>query len=299
MMRFLTLLFAIVFVVSCASRAPKPATPVPSQSSTTSPHENLNAVLWMQTALEYQASALQAYRAARLQLDAALADRSWTAAIEQNAAEASQLPPAVILDVDETVLDNSYYQARMVRDNTPYTTGTWDPWVLEMRATAIPGAREFTQYAAQKGVAVFYVTNRTANLEEATRRNLAAEKFPLGENVDTVLTRGERPEWSASAKGPRRAFIAGSYRILLLVGDDLSDFVVDASGTPAEREQRTLPYAEWWGRRWIMLPNPTYGSWERAVVGNEKDHLAARRRALKYGTAVQTPNSKIETPKQP
>jgi acid phosphatase len=170
----------------------------------------------------------------------------------------------------------------MIHDNTPYSTETWDPWVMEARATAIPGAREFTQYAAKKGVTVFYVTNRTSNLEEATRRNLLREQFPVPDGVDTILTRGERPEWSASAKGPRRAFVAASYRILMLVGDDLSDFVVDASGTAAERKQRSEPYQDWWGRRWIMLPNPTYGSWERAIVGSDPDHLAARRRALRF-----------------
>ena len=277
-----TRLIALVCVASCASHAPAPPTPAPPQSSTAQPHENLNAVLWMQTALEYEATALQAYRLAALQLDAALADPSWSAAIEQKG-DASKLPPAVIVDIDETVLDNSYYQARMIRDNTPYSTATWDPWVMELRATAIPGAREFAQYATSKGVTVFYVTNRTANLEVATRQNLAREQFPLAQDVDTLLTRGERPDWSASAKGPRRAYVAASYRILMLVGDDLSDFVVDASGTPAERRQKTEPYREWWGRRWIVLPNPSYGSWERAVVGNEPDHLAARRRALKYG----------------
>jgi acid phosphatase len=281
MRRIATQLIALTFLASCASHAPVTTTPTRAQSSTARPHENLNAVLWMQTALEYEATALQAYRLAAMQLDAALADPSWTAAIEQKG-DASKLPPAVIVDIDETVLDNSYYQARMIRDNTAYATETWDPWVMEVRATAIPGAREFTQYAANKGVTVFYVTNRTSNLEDATRKNLAREQFPLPDGIDTVLTRGERPDWSESAKGARRAFVAASYRILVLVGDDLSDFVVDASGTPAERKQRTAPYQDWWGRRWIMLPNPTYGSWERAIVGSDQDHLAARRRALRY-----------------
>jgi acid phosphatase len=216
-----------------------------------------------------------------MQLDAALADPAWTAAIEQTG-DASKLPPAVVVDVDETVLDNSYYQARMVRDNTAYSSATWDPWVMEAKATAIPGAREFAQYAHARGVTIFYVTNRTANLEEATRTNLAAEQFPLSTDVDTVLTRGERPEWSASAKGPRRTHVAATHRILLLVGDDLGDFVVDAAGTPEERRGRTRMHEGWWGRRWIMLPNPTYGSWERAIIGNAADQLEARRRALRY-----------------
>ena len=280
MSRLVSSIVVLILVAGCASRTQTPRTP-PAGVSSAAPHENLNAVLWVQTALEFEATTLQAYRLAQLQLDSALANPTWTAALEQKG-DVSKLRPAVILDVDETVLDNSYYQARMVRDNTPYTTATWDPWVMEAKATAIPGAREFTQYAAQKGVTVFYVTNRTANLEEATRKNLVAEGFPVAKDVDTVLARGERPEWSASAKGPRRAHIAASYRILMLVGDDLGDFVVDASGTPEERRARTEPNGEWWGRRWIMIPNPTYGSWERAIVGSEQDHLAARRGALKF-----------------
>ncbi len=282
MMRFIPLLIAAVTVSGCAARTQPPASTSPAPAATRStPHENLNAVLWVQTALEYEATALQAYRLAQLQLDAALADPSWTAALEQKG-DASMLPAAVVVDVDETVLDNSYYQARMIRDNTAYSEATWGPWVMEARATAIPGAREFAEYAAKKGVTIFYVTNRTANLEEATRKNLEAEGFPLAAEVDTVLTRGERQEWSASAKGPRRAHVASTHRILLLIGDDLGDFVVDAAGTPEERRTRTAAQEDWWGRRWIMLPNPTYGSWERAITGGEQDHIAARRRALKY-----------------
>lgn len=277
-------LWVLVMMVSasCASRPAPTSSPASGPAGrTAAAHENLNAVLWTQTALEYEASALQAYRLAQMQLDAALADPGWTAAIEQQG-DASKLPPAVILDVDETVLDNSYYQARMIRDNTTFAASTWDPWVEEARATAIPGAVEFTRYAAGKGVTVFYVTNRTANLEAATRKNLAAEHFPLSADLDTVLVRGERPEWSASAKGPRRAFVASQYRILMLVGDDLGDFVVDAAGTPAERRARAAAQSEWWGRRWIMLPNPTYGSWERGILGSATDANAARRRALDY-----------------
>ena len=279
-MRKLLLILAAVSAAGCAARTAAP-TGASASGMPGTPHENLNAVLWVQSALEYEATTLQAFRLAQLQLDAALQDPGWTAALEQTG-DSSKLPPAVIVDVDETVLDNSYYQARMVRDGTEFSPRTWDLWVMEARATAIPGAREFTQHAAERGVTVFYVTNRTENIEEATRRNLAEEGFPVATDVDTVLTRGERPEWEVSAKGPRRAHVARDYRVLLLVGDDLGDFVTDASGTPQERRQRTAPHEAWWGRRWIMLPNPTYGSWERAITANAPDPIAARRRALIY-----------------
>jgi 5'-nucleotidase (lipoprotein e(P4) family) len=188
----------------------------------------------------------------------------------------------VVLDIDETVLDNSFFQARQVRDRAAYSEERWGQWVQETRAGAIPGAREFTQYAASKGVTVFYISNRNANLEAPTRANLKALQFPVSDTIDTLLSRGERPEWQASAKGPRRAFVASSYRILLLIGDDLGDFVVNAAGTVEERHARTAPNEDWWGRRWIMIPNPTYGSWERAVIGSATDPVEAKQRALRF-----------------
>ena len=280
--RRLLLLVTLVSATGCGARSQPPsATPVAAQVRIAKPDENLNAVLWVQTAVEYEASALQAYGTARSQLETALRTPGWTAALEQNGDVAS-LPPAVILDIDETVLDNSYYQARLVRDDTEFSDRTWTAWVEERKATAIPGALEFTRDAAARGVAVFYVTNRTQAEEPATRDNLAALGFPIDQTTDTVLTRGEKPEWKASAKGPRRAYVAARYRVLLLIGDDLGDFVGDTSGTPEARRQRTAAQAERWGRQWVMLPNPTYGSWERALLGGARDPVAAKRGALRF-----------------
>jgi 5'-nucleotidase (lipoprotein e(P4) family) len=276
----LLLVVIVVMGVSCSARPQPTAHSAPPVDASLKPDENLNAVLWMQTALEYEAAALQAYRTARLQLEAALGTPGWTAAVEQ-AGDTAGLPPAVILDIDETVLDNSYYQARMVRNGTAYSDATWNAWVEERKATAIPGALEFTRDAAQRGVTVFYVTNRAQQGEQATRDNLAALGFPVAPQLDTVLTRGERPEWQASAKAARRAHVAERFRILLLIGDDLGDFVADASGTPDQRRLRTAGHADRWGRQWIVLPNPTYGSWERAIVGASRDPIDVKRRALR------------------
>jgi 5'-nucleotidase (lipoprotein e(P4) family) len=280
-------LLAALAAVSCAARS-DPSTGVagrpPAAADGSASHENLNAVVWMQSALEFEASTLQAYRLAQQQLDAALKDPTWTAATEQ-AGNSSALKPAIILDIDETVLDNTYYQARLVRDGTTFSNETWDRWCEEARATAIPGAREFTRYAADRGVTVFYVSNRMNTVEAPTRANLAELGFPLAAGTDTVLLRGER-DWSASAKGPRRAYISREFRVLLLIGDDLGDFVTDASGTPQARRTRTEPHAAWWGVRWIMLPNPSYGSWERAVIGGSPDPQGAKRRALRTEPAA-------------
>ncbi len=244
------------------------------------PHEQLDAVLWVQHSAEYRAAALQAFTQARAALDAALADTAWTAALEQTGAF-GQLPPAVILDVDETVLDNSPHQGRLILGDTVFNWTSWDRWVKEERAAPVPGALQFCQYAAHQGVTVFYVTNRRDHLREATRNNLRQMAFPLAKGRETLLTHGGN-----SDKGQRRAAIAREFRILLLIGDNTADFASGFRGAGiAERAALAEQYAAWWGHRWIMLPNPMYGSWEEALPGfdysqSRSERVQTKRRAL-------------------
>ncbi len=249
-------------------------------------NDNLNAVLWMQTSEEYRAVALGTYRAAQARLGDALADTSWSADPAQAARGGfGRLPTAVVLDVDETVLDNSPYQARGVADGTGYVPATWSAWVREGRERAIPGALDYVRSAASRGIRVVYLTNRVAVEEAPTAARLAALGFPIADG-DAVLVRGERPEWAASDKDPRRAFVTANYRVLHYVGDNLGDFLGHENDTPAARRALTAPYDAWWGVRWFALPNPTYGSWEGALTrglpsGSPADSArAAKRRAL-------------------
>ncbi len=228
---------------------------------------NLDATLWIQTAAEYDAAARSVYIAAANDLAGLLADSAESAVLEQEG-NYSALPPAVILDVDETVLDNSPYQARLLIGGESYDSQSWAAWVNEAAAAAVPGAVEFTQAAVRLGITVFYVTNRRASQEEATRRNLIEAGLPLPGDPDVVLTLDERPDW-LSSKSSRRQFVASTHRVLMLVGDDLNDFV-DVDGLSVEQrdgvEERFVSY---WGERWRMLPNPTYGSWERALFDSD------------------------------
>ncbi len=228
-------------------------------------HEKFIPTLWVQTAIEWEGLCRQAYQQARAALDFALKkNKRHSAALEQTGS-LKRKKPAVILDIDETVLDNSPGQARQVLANTGFVPKDWAAWVNEAQAKPIPGALAFCRYAASRGVAVIFVTNRDASEEAATRRNLAHWGFPLDARMDTVLTRGEKPEWNSSDKGTRRAAVAATHRIVLLVGDDLGDFLGGARTTLAERRKLTAPHAERWGRDWIALPNPGYGSWEDAL----------------------------------
>ena len=286
-MRIRTLPFLILLLAGCRGPEPAPApapaqaqAPAPAAAAQAAPVETralqaLNAALWQQQAAEAKALSLQAWALARLRLDEALADPTWTAAEEQQG-DFAALPPAVIVDVDETILDNSFYQARAIRDGEEFDQASWTAWCNEARAPALPGAQEFCAYARSRGVTVFYVTNRIAPEKEGTRQNLLATGFPLAEGVDTIRVRVDR-----SDKGPRRAEIAGKYRILLLAGDAATDFSSAFGGRKDNQTRIDLVRraGDRWGTRWIVLPNPMYGSW--ADFHGQEDQVEARFAALR------------------
>ncbi len=263
---------ALTFVILCLTVGARAEDGSP-------PHDLLNAVLWMQRSVEYKANATSIFALARIRLDEALADTGWTAAPAEQTGAYQILPPAVVLDVDETLVDNSAYQAWMVLHGTTFSPKTWTQFVSAQMSTAIPGAIDFTQYADKKGVKVFYITNRTAAEEEPTRKNMEKLGFPMGGNVDTFLTTGEKPEWT-SAKGTRRAHVAKDYRILINMGDNFGDFVDGYKGTEAERLKIYEDNRARWGREWIMLANPSYGSFESAPFMHDyKKPAEAQRKA--------------------
>ena len=233
-------------------------------------HQKLLPTLWVQTTPEWRALCEQAYLTARLALDPALRHKKQSAALEQAGQPFSRKKPAVILDIDETVLDNSPGQARQVAANTDFVAKDWAGWVNEAKAQAIPGAVEFCRYARSRGVRVFFITNRDTADEPATRRNLELRGFPLDADIDTVLTRGEKPEWNTSDKATRRQAVAATHRIVMLIGDDLGDFLPGVRVPPEKRRELAAPYRERWGRQWIVLPNPGYGSWEEALYDAPK-----------------------------
>lgn len=236
-------------LAACAAPSPMPA---------------LNATAWAQTAAEHGALCRQVYRAAT---QAALA-----------APAPAGLPRAVIVDVDETVLDNGPYQARLLLDGEDFAPASWTAWCEEAQAVALPGAVAFADACQTAGITVFYITNRDAGLEAPTRRNLAEAGFPLADRdgVDVVLCRGE--VGGGGNKQPRREHVGWSFTVVAMLGDDLGDFVEPAA-TVAERRAQVEAHADEWGARWFVLPNAMYGSWERVLTGGAAP-WAAKRAAL-------------------
>lgn len=279
-------LLAAVLLTACAVTPPQPtAAPIVESASLQSmADDNLNAVTWTQTAVEHDLILREIYRLAREKLDTAMADRSWDALPhEERAADPKNLPPAVILDVDETVLDNSPYQARLIRDDGEYNEFTWAQWCKQADARALPGAVAFTRYAAAHGVAVFYLSNRAKDLDAVTLANLRNAGFPVA-GPDSFLGLGTFVpgcEQIGSEKGCRRKLIGGRYRVLMQFGDQIGDFVDVLANTHAGRAAAVKPYADWFGERWFVLPNPTYGSWEPALFNNDWTLPRVKRDAAK------------------
>lgn len=250
MIRKFTLL---VLLTSSCTLAPPPAA-APAAQPCNPGLALVNATAWIRTAAEYRAAMMQTYAVAQRALDAALA-------------VPGDKPPAIVLDLDETALDNIEFEERMIAQGKTYDDAEWKRWVSESAAGATPGAAEFLAWAHSRGVTPFYITNRKAGEEPATRRNLEKLGFPLDPAVDTILTRGERPEWSSNDKTPRREFVASRYRILEMFGDDLNDFVAAAGKSLAERDALVRENGSKWGTTWFVLPDPMYGSWESAISG--------------------------------
>ncbi len=251
-------------------------------------HENLHGVLWMQTAAEYQAITRGLYRVAAVQLDRALQEPRWTAIPEQaGRADLAVLKPAIILDVDETVLDNSPEEGQRVRDRVAYAPDLFRLWATKTEAGTVPGAAEFLTYAAARDVEIFLVTNRDPDWRDETIETLRKDGIPIAE--DHMLCYGEhgKPEDPGDKSG-RRQFVASNHRVLLLAGDDLGDFVAIADGGKrldrAAREALVDRFSGYWEERWFVLPNPVYGSWERTFYPSgtaDPDALAKKMEAVR------------------
>ncbi|WP_313321006.1 HAD family acid phosphatase [Stenotrophomonas sp.] len=273
----LTLLAGTVLsLAACSASAPlSRVAPVPADAvvaPANAPNDNLNAVLWVQRSQEYRASALQTWKLAGAQLDAALADGNWTALLPEEGGnhQSAKLKPAVVVDVDETVLDNSPYQARLVRDGSSYNDATWEAWVNERKAQAVPGAVQFAQAAAAKGVTMIYISNRTAAMKDATVDNLRKVGLPVADDSVYLGLGTPVPGCTehGSEKGCRRQLVAQQYRVLMQVGDQFTDFLQVEDNSLAARDLLLDKYQGWIGSRWWILPNPTYGGWEGAAINN-------------------------------
>ncbi len=253
MKKFLVLLIMGGSLLACTQK---------QTTTTTNKNSNEHLVmgtLWYQRSAECRALYYQAFNIAKISLD------------NQLKSTKNKLPKAVVVDIDETVVDNSPFTVHCIRTGKPYTKALWKEWTDKACAKATPGSLEFLKYAASKGVEVFYISNRNVNATEPTLKNLKALGFPFADKKHFLL------KTTTSDKTERRNKVAKTHDILILAGDNIGDFDVlfeDRSKDYGFHQVDSL--RKMFGAKYIVLPNPMYGGWERQAFknANTKDKKA-------------------------
>lgn len=262
-------LITSVAVSANAQTAPRPAADLDYQTA---------AVLYMQKAAEYRALTYQAFNIARMHLDADLDKKN----LKKLPKDQRKMPRAIIVDIDETVLDNSPAQAYGIRNNIPFNTKSWHAWGEMRKAKAIPGSVEFLNYAVSKGVKIFYISNRDEVQKQATIDNLKNVGFQDVSAENVMLRTTE------SSKDARRAAAGAKHRIVLFMGDNLDDFTsAFERKSVADRFAEVDKVRDIWGRKFIVLPNAMYGTWENAIY--EYQRLTEAQKAEKRAAALELP----------
>ena len=236
-------------------------------------------VLYTQKAAEYRALAFQAFNLARLRLDEDLDKKN----LKKLPKAERKMPRAIVVDIDETVLDNSPSNAKQIRTNSPFNTKDWYAWGELRKAKAVPGAVDFINYAVSKGVKIFYISNRDEVQRQATIDNLKSVGFnDIASERVLLRIDGQSP------KGPRRDIVTATYRIVLLAGDNLDDFASTFERrSVAERFAEVDRMRDQWGKKFIVLPNAMYGTWENAIY--EYQRLTEAQKAEKRAAAIELP----------
>jgi acid phosphatase len=255
---------ALIFLGACAGT---PSEPDPGRDG---------GLLWVKHSAEYRAITEQVYADATSDLPGFIEDTAWSVVPGQDGA--AHLPVAVILDVDETVVSNIDFQLTFER---PFENWKLDEWTRNSVATPIHGVKAFVESARAAGVTVFFVTNRpcepTAGVDEPCpqKRTTIEDIAEVGitTDADHVLLSEERG-WNRE-KSTRRNYVAQTHRVVMLIGDDLGDFLpcvrkkpyapCTTSASAADRMKMVEDNRHLWGNGWYILPNPMHGSWTPAL----------------------------------
>lgn len=212
-------------------------------------NQNIMSVAWYQTSAEAKALYLQGYNIAKNNLN-------------NDLSESSNKPRAVVLDIDETILDNSPYEAYAALNDKNYPTN-WNKWIDSAQAGILPGAKNFLDYANSKGVQIYYVSDRPNKQLKATEKNLDKYNLPQVNNNHVLLqTKGE------NGKTSRFKNISKNNNILMYFGDSLTDFNNPKSATISSRYQDVQQNKNQFGNKYIVFPNPMYGGWEGSIYNN-------------------------------
>ncbi|MBA8761192.1 5'-nucleotidase, lipoprotein e(P4) family [Staphylococcus coagulans] len=253
-----------------ATQAQQTATQAETQATKELAQQNMMSVSWYQNSAEAKALYAQGYNTAKETLSKKI----------KNHKGGKKL--AIVLDIDETVLDNSPYQAASVLNGKTFPEG-WHEWVKSAQAKPVYGAKDFLKYADKHDVEIFYVSDRSHEKDlDATIKNLKKEKLPQADKKHVLLKKeGEK------GKTERRDKVRTDYNLVMLFGDNLLDFDEPKQPTAKSREELVRQHEDDFGSKYIIFPNPMYGSWEATLYNNDysisaKQKLEKRKQSLKY-----------------
>lgn len=210
------------------------------------------ALRYQQQSAEIKAIQLQTYRFARQRLAEILQ-------AEQGKTDHKRL--AVVMDLDETILDNTPLLVRDMQNCQDYTTwDTWADWEIHGHPTLIPGAKGFIEYADQQGVSLYYVSDRYDENKASTIKTLEELGLPQVSESTVLLYK--------LSKQQRRDSIAKDHRIIMLMGDSLPDVSAEFKNKQDTQYNRDLveKNAAHFGQDWIIFPNASYGAWKQAEL---------------------------------
>jgi 5'-nucleotidase (lipoprotein e(P4) family) len=211
-------------------------------------------VLWHQTSAEYRALCYQAFNAAKTYIETLIPNR------EPNEKF------AIITDLDETIIDNSYLEAKQIKEGKEYSSARWKEWVNMSAATEVPGAIEFLQWAASRNITIFYISNRSVSDVKPTLANMKKLQLPNADEEHMLFLSTE------STKEPRRQIVAKDHKIVMLMGDNLNDFTnLFEKKSIDDRKAETDKVRGEWGKKFIVLPNAIYGEWENAFYDYKRN----------------------------
>ena len=209
-------------------------------------------LLWMRTSAEYRALAYQGYNVAMNAVKMAVTDPSH-----------QRKPLAIVLDADETVVDNTQLMGESIANgNGRFDAPWWRQAVHQGKSQAMPGAVEFLNEVHKQGVEIFYVSNRYAPVNlDVTIQNFKELGFPSVDKDHVLLFEKD------SDKQPRFDMIAKKYYVVVYMGDNAGDFPIGTKGkTLAERNAIIDAHKEDFGTTFVVFPNPAYGSWVSALA---------------------------------
>lgn len=209
-------------------------------------------LLWMRTSAEYRALAYQGYNVAMNAVKMAVTDPSH-----------QRKPLAIVLDADETVVDNTKLMGESIANgNGRFDAPWWRQAVHQGKSQAMHGAVEFLNEVHKQGVEIFYVSNRYAPVNlDVTIQNFKELGFPSVDKDHVLLFEKD------SDKQSRFDMIAKKYYVVVYMGDNAGDFPIGTKGkTLAERNGIIDAHKEDFGTTFVVFPNPAYGSWVSALA---------------------------------